>query len=274
MQRTSPLTRETFGGRLMTHEFDGKKYEEASTHQKEWGAKLISELSLKGAEHVLDLGCGDGTLTRQLAELLPNGDVLGIDASQGMIDAATPKEQDNLRFRRLDINDLDFVEQFDAAFSNATLHWVKDHQRLLRNVHRALRPGGRLRFNFAGDGNCSNFFTVIREAMANEAFRAFFAQFDWPWYMPTVDEYQALAESSGLHDVRVWGENADRYFPDEEAMIRWIDQPSLVPFLVHVADRTKGSFREFVVRRMIEETSQEDGRCFETFRRINVSAVK
>ena len=115
---------------------------------------------------------------------------------------------------------------------------------------------------------------MIREAMAQEEFCSFFAGFEWPWYMPSVDEYQPLAESSGLRDVRVWGENADRYFPDAEAMIRWIDQPSLVPFLVHVADGAKESFRGFVVRRMIDETKQEDGRCFETFRRINLSALK
>ena len=258
----------------MTHEFDGKKYEKASAHQKEWGTKLIAELSLRGNECVLDLGCGDGTLTRQIAELLPQGEVVGIDASQGMIDAAQPKAQENLQFLLMDINDLDFAARFDIVISNATLHWVKDHKRLLENVRRALRAGGRIRFNFAGDGNCSHFFEVIRQAMAREEFLPYFAAFEWPWYMPSVDEYESLAESSGLRDVRIWGENADRFFPDANAMIRWIDQPSLVPFLAHVADPAKDSFRDFVVSRMVEKTKQEDGRCFETFRRINVSAAK
>ena len=191
-----------------------------------------------------------------------------------MICAALPRERHNLHFRRLDINDLDYVDQFDVIFSNAALHWVKDHQRLFRNVHRALRRGGLLRCNFAGEGNCAGFFSVIREAMAQREFQSFFAGFEWPWYMPPVDAYRALAESSGLHDVKVWGENADRHFPDEQALTRWIDQPSLVPFLAHVDDRWKDAFRDFVVGRMIEATQQEDGRCFETFRRINVSAVK
>ena len=258
----------------MTHEFDGKKYEKASDHQKEWGSKLIDELGLVGRESVLDLGCGNGTLTSQIADLLPEGQVLGIDASQGMIDAAMAKERDHLRFRKLDINEIDFVEEFDVVFSNATLHWVKDHQRLLQKVHTALRPAGRLRFQFAGDGNCANFFAVVQQAMVQEEFRSFFAEFEWPWYMPPIDEYRTLAESSDLHDVRVWGENADRFFPDAEAMIRWIDQPSLVPFLSHIANQAKDSFRTFVVDGMIEKTKQEDGRCFETFRRINVSATK
>ena len=258
----------------MTHEFDGKKYENSSTHQKEWGAKLVAELGLQGAERVLDLGCGDGTLAASIAELVPEGKVVGIDASQGMIDAALPKARDNLEFMLMDINELDFLDGFDVVISNATLHWVKDHRRLLKNVHRALRTAGRLRFNFAGEGNCSHFFKVIREAMALDDFAAYFIDFEWPWYMPPIDEYRILVDSSGLRDARVWGENADRYFPDQEAMIRWIDQPSLVPFLTHVSDGDKGSFREFVVGRMIEETKQDDGRCFETFRRINVSATK
>jgi len=258
----------------MTHEFDGKKYERASSHQKEWGTKLIAELGLIGSENVLDLGCGDGALTSQIAELLPDGDVLGIDASQGMIDAALPKDRNNLHFRKMDINDMDFEDQFDVVFSNATLHWITDHRRLLRNVRRALHAGGRLRFQFAGEGNCESFFAVVREAMTQEEFHPFFAEFEWPWYMPPVSEYERLAQSSGLRDIRVWGENADRFFPDVEAMVRWIDQPSLVPFLACVADPMKGPFRNFVVNSMIDRTKQEDERCFETFRRINVSAVK
>ena len=72
----------------MTYEFDGRKYEKASAHQKEWGERLITELSLQGDEQILDLGCGDGKLTAQLAELVPEGSVLGIDASRGMIEVA------------------------------------------------------------------------------------------------------------------------------------------------------------------------------------------
>ncbi len=256
----------------MTHEFDGRKYEKASAHQKEWGARLIAELDLKGNERVLDLGCGDGTLTTQLAALLPKGEVLGIDASRGMIEAALPKAGGNLRFRRLDINDLDFENEFDVVFSNAALHWVKDHRRLLRNVRRALRAGGRLRFNFAGEGNCSHLFSAIEAAMSREGHRQFFSGFEWPWYTPNPDDYRLLADSSGFSSVRVWGENADRFFPDESAMIAWIDQPSLVPFLANLPERAKASFRNFVVSRMIEETKQENGTCFETFRRINVFA--
>jgi trans-aconitate methyltransferase len=258
----------------MTHEFDGKKYAQASTHQQEWGARLIEELELEGKQSVLDLGCGDGTLTAQVAELLPGGRVVGIDASRGMIEAARSKARENLSFVFMDINDLDFSTEFDVIFSNATLHWLKDHRRLYQRVGQSLRDNGRIRFNFAGDGNCLNFLRVIREAISQPAFSAYFAHFQWPWYMPAVDEYAALVKSTGLTEVKVWGENADRFFADTDAMIRWIDQPSIVPFLTCVPDQQKSDFRDFVVKRMIEKTKQDDGRCFETFRRVNVYAKK
>ncbi|MBP2030428.1 trans-aconitate methyltransferase [Methanohalophilus levihalophilus] len=258
----------------MVYEFDGKKYEQASTHQKEWGSRLIAELNLKGNERVLDLGCGDGTLSVRISDFLPNGEVIGIDASRSMIDVAIPKERDNLHFLLMDINALNFVEEFDVVFSNAALHWVKDHHSLLRNVSHSLYDGGQIRFNFAAEGNCSSFFKVIREAMALGSYAEHFSTFEWPWYMPSVDEYSALAKSSGLCNVKVWGENADRFFPDSEAMIKWIDQPSLVPFISFLPKEKQMEFREFVINRMIEETRQEDKRCFETFRRINILAQK
>jgi trans-aconitate 2-methyltransferase len=263
---------QTFGNLGMPHDFDGKKYEQASAAQKEWGRKLIEELELEGAERVLDLGCGDGTLTAGIADLLSAGEAVGIDASQGMINTARCKQRENLQFILMNIDDLDFVDEFDVVFSSATLHWVKDHQRLIRNVRRALRTDGRLRFNFAGDGNCSHFLKVIREAMELDAFAPCFSDFQWPWYMPGIEEYASFVEGTGLRNARVWGETADRFFPDVEAMIRWIDQPCLVPFLACVSGEHRPPFRDFVVKRMIEETKQGDGRCFETFRRINVAA--
>ena len=94
--------------------------------------------------------------------------------------------------------------------------------------------------------------------------------------MPTVEEYTRLINGCELElqEVRVWGENADRFFPNTEALIGWIDQPSLVPFLAYVSERHKTAFREYVIGKMIEETKQDDGRCFETFRRINLFARK
>jgi trans-aconitate 2-methyltransferase len=91
---------------------------------------------------------------------VPRGRVLGIDASAGMVAAACEHQAGaaNLAFRIGDITELDFDGEFDLVFSNATLHWIKDHEPMLRKLHRSLKPGGVLRLNFAADGNCSHFF--------------------------------------------------------------------------------------------------------------------
>jgi trans-aconitate methyltransferase len=144
----------------------------------------------------------------------------------------------------------------------------------LKNVFIALRSGGLLKFNFAADGNCSHLFKVVRRAIEQEEFSYYFKDFIWPWYMPSVDEYTNLINSIKFQELRVWGENADRFFPNTEALIGWIDQPSLVPFLVCVPETYKAAFRDYVVEEMIQETKRDDGRCFETFRRINLFARK
>lgn len=100
----------------MAHEFDGRKYIESSTHQKEWGRSLIKDLHLKGNERILDLGCGDGFLTALLAEHASNGRVVGIDASRGMIDTAKRHRNENLEFRWQDINHLDFKPNLILSF--------------------------------------------------------------------------------------------------------------------------------------------------------------
>jgi trans-aconitate 2-methyltransferase len=258
----------------MPHEFDGEQYKRASTHQKEWGNKIISELKLRGDEHILDMGCGDGLLTAALAELVPDGFALGIDGSSSMIETAAKLSRKNLFFRVLDINSIDFTTEFDLVFSNATLHWIKDHELLLGNTFRALKANGILRFNFASDGNCSNFIKTATEAIALPKYVKYFYRFKWPWYMPALESYEALARKFPFKEIKVWGENADRCFPDIDAMVKWVDQPSLVPFLEHLPPYEKKNFRAIVVEKMIKATLQADGRCFESFRRINLLARK
>lgn len=258
----------------MAFEFDGEKYRKASSHQKEWGARLLANLALSGSERVLDLGCGDGALTARIAALVPSGAVVGLDASSGMIGAAAVHRAENLTFTTGDINDIDFDEEFDVVFSNATLHWVKDHRRLLANVLRSLKKGGIVRFNFAGDGNCANFYRVVREAMGLGEYAPFFETFVWPWYMPSVGEYRSLVGEFDFAEAEVSGENADRAFPDEAALTGWIDQPCIVPFLGYLPEEKRQGFRDLVCRRMASQTRRDDGTFFETFRRINVFARK
>lgn len=259
---------------MKTYEFDGQKYKAASFHQKEWGKSLISKIPLQGNETILDLGCGDGHLTEQLALLVPNGKVLGIDASMGMIQTAQEICKDNLTFVRMDINDLHFSNAFHIIFSNAALHWVKDHQRLLQNAYTALKTGGILLWDFGSQGNCSNFLTVIQEKITEETYRHYFEDFEMPWFMPAKSHYEELIAPIGYSAFTISEVNRDRYFPTSEDLIKWIDQPCIVPFIERIPDIVKDKFRQEVIDAMLKRTQQPDGTCFETFRRLQVYACK
>lgn len=259
---------------MNTFDFDGEKYKKASKHQKEWGNSLISELSLNGNEEILDLGCGDGVLTERLAQLVPKGSVLGIDASTGMIAAAQNRVKPNLMFMKMDINMIHFRNKFDIILSNAALHWIKDHKRLLKNAFIALKDGGIILWDFAGDGNCSNFFCVIREKIQSDKYKKYFNNFEWPWYMPTPNDYRQIVAASGFSKYDIVEVNRDRFFSCADEMIKWIDQPSIVPFISNIPGEMKAEFRDDVIKAMLERTLQPDGTCFETFRRIHIKANK
>ena len=259
---------------MTAYEFNGDKYKKASKHQREWGNSLIAELKLKGNESILDLGCGDGSLTKELSELVQSGRVIGIDSSIGMIKTAKKQTGANLTFELMDINKLNYRNEFDIIFSNAALHWVKDHGMLLKNCYSALKSGGMILWDFASNGNCSIFFAVIRQLIQSDGYSAYFNGFEWPWYMPTITEYKGLINKSGFKDCHIKEVNRDRYFADAEEMIKWIDQPSIVPFIANIPDELKADFRNTVIHSMLDKTLQADGTCFETFRRIHILAYK
>ncbi len=259
----------------MAHfEFDGEKYKKASRHQKEWGDKLIATLKFKGDESILDLGCGDGVLTERLKNLVPDGRVVGIDASQGMIETANLLKRDGLSFIRMNIDDLNFDGEFDLIYSNAALHWVLNHNQLLKNSLRALKPGGVIAWSFAADGTCVTFNKAVNEVMDDNAYKAYFNGFVWPWFMPSKEQYDSLASNIEFSEFNTEYQLMDRYFDNEDEMIKWIDQPSIVPFIVRIPDGKKEGFRKAVIDKILSTAKQPDGRCFEFFRRLFVSAKK
>lgn len=112
------------------------------------GEGVFELLGVKAGERVLDLGCGDGVLTVKIAAA--GARVTGVDSSPGMVQAA---QAQGLDVRLLNAELLDFVEEFDAVFSNAALHWMRDQDAVLAGVRRALKPGGRFVAEMGGHGN-------------------------------------------------------------------------------------------------------------------------
>lgn len=136
------------------------------------------------------------------------------------------------------------------------------------------KAGGSIHWNFAEYGICASFYDVVRTEMKKPQYAPFFHDFIWPWFMPSKEQYEALIKPFGFSEAVIAEENRDRYFSDSDEMTGWIDQPSIVPFIKCIPDELKEAFRQDVIQAMIERTRQKDGTCFETFRRINVTAVK
>ena len=128
-------------------DWDGAAYQQLSDPQFRWGLRVLDSIELRGDECALDLGCGPGRLTAELLTRLPRGRVIAVDASPSMILTAR-RELDHfgerLSFLQGDLLTLELYSLADLAFSTAVFHWVLDHERLFRVIHRALKPGGRL----------------------------------------------------------------------------------------------------------------------------------
>ncbi len=156
----------------------------------ELGMPVVDLLAPRPGERILDLGCGEGTLTERLAAL--GCDVVGVDASPEFV--ATAKAR-GLDARVADAHDLRFNSEFDAVFSNAALHWMTRPDAVIAGVKRALKPGGRFVGEFGGAGNVERIVAALIRALDKRGIDGAAAN---PWYFPTPEEYQGKLEAAGF----------------------------------------------------------------------------
>jgi trans-aconitate methyltransferase len=154
------------------------------------GAPVLELLAPKAGERILDLGCGDGVLTKQLADL--GCEVVGVDSSAPQVEAA---RQLGLDARVVDAASLPFVAEFDAVFSNAVLHWIKRADPMIAAVYRALKPGGRFVAECGGSGCIDTIRTALVGAMNR---RGLDGEALVPWYYPTPGDYATRLERAGF----------------------------------------------------------------------------
>lgn len=195
-----------------TSDWDAGDYARVGGFVPELGAAALDLLDPRPGEHILDVGCGDGSLTLKIKE--SGADVVGIDNNLSMVAAAKAK---GLDARLMDAADLKFGEAFDAAFSNATLHWVLAKERAARAIWFALKPGGRFVGEMGGAGNLS----ALREALDKVLVERGFGPPTYAsnWY-PTVEEFDAVYAQAGFADIDA--ELIERPTPLEHGITAWV----------------------------------------------------
>ena len=168
--------------------------------------EVLAGLQLNGDEQLLDLGCGDGKLSARIAERLPRGAVLGVDASPDMVAYARQQfgggRWPNLRFEVADARQLAYDARFDMLVSFNALHWVPQQAEALRGIRRALKPSGRAQLRLVTQAELTSLEEVAEAVRREPAWAADFAGFSDPYLRLDATQYAALAASLGF-DVRV-----------------------------------------------------------------------
>jgi trans-aconitate 2-methyltransferase len=166
---------------------------------------------------VLDVGCGTGRVTEALLELVPRGRVLAIDASVDMVELARERLGDRAEVWCQDALELDLDEPVDVIVSTATLHWVGDHDRLWRQLARALGPGGVLEIQCGGAGNVNGVCEVIDTVARDTAPELV----GWsPWTFASPEETVQRLRQAGFLEARCWLEDRPTYPEDVDTFVR------------------------------------------------------
>ena len=185
-------------------DWDASTYDRVSDVQEAWARPVIERLELRGDETVLDAGCGTGRVTRLLLERLPEGRVIGVDASRSMIEKARDALGERAELVVSDLLDLDLDEAVDAVFSNATLHWILDHRRLFDRLYAALRPGGALEAQCGGIGNLDEFLNSLENVNGDERFAPYLRGITSTWNFASPGDTEIRLRASGFEETRCW----------------------------------------------------------------------
>jgi trans-aconitate methyltransferase len=193
--------------------WDPKRYAQEAGFVSALGLPVVELLAPKPGEKILDLGCGDGTLALKLMEF--GCDVVGVDSSSEFVAAARER---GVNAQCMDGQKLVFNREFDAVFSNAALHWMRDPEAVIAGVHTALKPSGRFVGEFGGHGNVA----CIIEALS-QTLREYGVDPEPlnPWYFPSADEYGRLLKEGGflIRDLTLF----PRPTPLPDDIVGWLD---------------------------------------------------
>ncbi len=250
-----------------TADWQGAAYHRVADPQEEWGREVLSRFELSGNETVLDAGCGSGRVTRLIAELVPEGRVIGVDASPSMIETALEQLAgfgDRVDLIVADLTDLVLPSPVDAIFSNATFHWILDHERLFARLHAALREGGVMEAQFGGQDNVAEWKRAIEAAEGDERFSAYLRGMPDTYNFASVGDTEDRLRRVGFEVTRIWLENRTVTPSEPEEYVRHV---GLAKHLHRLPENLHDEFTEAVLLSMPRPLTLE-------YVRLNVSARK
>jgi trans-aconitate 2-methyltransferase len=258
------------------YKWDAEEYHKSSSEQQKWAQELILKLELKGSERVLDIGCGEGKVTAELAKLLSSGSVLGIDNSEEQIRFARKnfpsKKFPNIAFRMMDASNLSFNGEFDVVFSNATLHWVIDHLPVLKGIKKSLKPSGKILLQMGGRGNAAKILKVMEPMMKSKKWSKYFANFTFPYGFYGPEEYKDWLEQVGLKAKRVELIPKDMVQKGKEGLSAWV-RTTWLPYTQRVPEDMREEFIKELVDKYVENHPlDKDGFVHVPMMRLEVEA--
>lgn len=262
----------------MMHKWNPADYEKSSSAQYAWAVDLISSLDLRGDEHILDIGCGNGKITSHLAELVPRGRAVGIDISADMVAFARSsypsKDHPNLSFEIGDASCLGFHEEFDVAVSFACLHWVRDHRAVLEGVRRSIRPGGKVLFQCGGKGNAAALLSVTEDMIREEKWSAYFQGFGFPYYFYSPENYRDWLTQAGLKANQMELIPKDMVHSGYAGLEGFI-RTTWLPYLERLPEGLRPRFVKEIGRRYIDRHPLDNqGRVHVQMMRLQVEAER
>ena len=254
-------------------EWDAERYHRLSDPQVAWGRRVLDRLAPAAGETILDVGCGTGRLTAQLAAAAGDGLVVGLDLSNAMLAQAREwlaRQAPRVLLVRGDAAALPIAETFDAVFSAATLHWVPDHAAAFRSIFRALLPGGRLVAQCGGGRNLARLLERTHALMSSARFAPYFGAWHDPWYFADEPSTVAELQSAGFDDIDVSLESAPVTLRDGEAFADFI----ACVCIRHHVDRLPPNRRREFVKALSDAAAVDDPPYTLDYWRLNIFARK